>query len=61
MVTVLLVGALGVAGVGWLKNRIGLLTLAYYLELMNYDPPTEEQIEMCSKLVIRKLLHFFHT
>ena len=27
MVTVLLVGALGVAGVGWLKNRIGLLTL----------------------------------
>lgn len=58
MVTVLLVVALSIAGVGWIKNRIGLLTLAYYLELMNYDPPTEEQIELCSKLVIRKLLRW---
>lgn len=57
MTTVLLLVALGISCIGWLKNRLGLLTLIYYLESKNYAPPTEEEIESCSELVIRKAFH----
>lgn len=57
MATILLLVALGIAIVQWLKNWIGLLTLTYYLETRHYDPPTEAEIELCSRLVIRQLFH----
>ena len=57
MITVLLAVAFVIASIGWLKNRIGLLTLSYYLEHRHYDSPTDEEIELCSKAVVRKILH----
>lgn len=57
MAMVFLALALGISCGGWLKNWLGLLTLAYYMESKGYNPPTEDEIELCSELVIRKILH----
>lgn len=42
--------------IGWLKNRLGLLTLCYYMQKNSYTPPSDAEMKECSRWVIRRLL-----
>lgn len=52
---VALIIALIIAAFGWLKNRIALLSLCYFMETKNYPPPTEEEAVASSKFVIKQI------
>lgn len=41
--------------VGWLKNKVSVLTICYYLQIKNYAPPSDEEMKECSAAVIDHL------
>lgn len=42
--------------IGWIKNKIGLLTLSAYIVKKQYTPPTEDEIKACTAYVVKNLL-----
>lgn len=45
--------------IGWVKNKIGLLTLTAYITKKGYAPPSEEETKACTDYVVKNLLHGF--
>lgn len=54
--TVILSVLLAICFVGWLKNKVGLLTLSAYIVKKQYTPPTDDEIKACTEYVIKNLL-----
>ncbi len=54
--TVFLAVATAVCAFGWLKNRLALLNILYYIAWKGLPMPNDEQMKYCSKEVARKLL-----
>lgn len=57
MLTVILFIACLIFAIGWLKNKIGLLTLTAYITQKGYTPPSEEETKACTDYVVKNLLH----
>lgn len=45
-----------ICAVGWLKNHITALTLAYYIEKKGYTQPNDEEIKECTQWVAEHLV-----
>lgn len=56
MLTTLLGVAAVVCAIGWLKNRLALLTILYYIMWKELPAPSDEQIKHCTKKVVQKIL-----
>lgn len=56
MLTVVFGIATAVCAFGWLKNRLGLLSLIYYIKWKGFPPPNDEEIQHCSKEAARHFL-----
>lgn len=56
MLTVLLGIATAVCAIGWLKNRLALLNILYYIMWKELPSPNEEQMRYCAKKVAQNLL-----
>lgn len=52
----LFVVATGVCAFGWLKNRLGLLSILYYIKWKGFPPPNNEEIQRCSREAARHFL-----
>lgn len=46
-----------ICAVGWIKNRISVLTISTFLEKKNIHP-TDDELNECSKFVVEHLLKF---
>ncbi len=56
MWSIILAMAVIVCAIGWLKNRISVLTLLYYLTKKGYTMPNDNEMAECSQWVIKKML-----
>lgn len=56
MLTAILFIACITCAIGWLKNKIGLLTLTAYITKKGYAPPSDEETKECTDYVIKNLL-----
>ena len=56
MLTALLGAITAVCAIGWLKNRVSLLIILYYLMWKELPQPNDEQIKYCAKKVAQKML-----
>lgn len=56
MLTALLGATAAVCAIGWLKNRVSLLIILYYIMWQELPPPNDEQIKHCAKKVVQKIL-----
>lgn len=57
MLAVILSIACIIFAIGWLKNKIGLLTLTVYITKKGYAPPSDEETKTCTDYVVKNLLH----
>lgn len=55
MLTVVLLTACLIFAIGWLKNKIGLLTLTAYITQKGYAPPPDEETQACTEYTIKNL------
>lgn len=56
MMQVILIALLVTAIIGWLKNRIALLTLCHFMQVKDYPPPTDEEARTSSEYVLSHLV-----
>lgn len=49
MLTTLLGVAAVVCAIGWLKNRLALLSILYYIMWAELPEPSDEEIKYCAK------------
>lgn len=59
MLTAILIIACIIFAYGWLKNKIGLLTLTAYITKKGYTPPSDEETKACTDYVVKNLLRDF--
>lgn len=52
---ILMVLFLIIALYGWIKNKMGLMTLTYYMERKGYAQPSDEEIRICTEWVVRNM------
>ncbi len=45
-----------ICAIGWLKNHITALTLAYFMKKKGYTQPDDEEIRECTRWVVERLL-----
>lgn len=57
MLAVILSIACIILTIGWIKNKIGLLTLTAYITKKGYAPPSDEETKACTDYVVKNLLH----
>lgn len=57
MLTAILFIACIIFARGWLRNKIGLLTLTAYITKKGYAPPSDEETKACTDYVVKNLLH----
>ena len=57
MQTTLLGVAAVVCAIGWLKNRLALLSILYYIMWAELPEPSDEEIKYCAKKVAQRVLH----
>lgn len=57
MLTTLLGVAAVVCAIGWLKNRLALLSILYYIMWAELPEPSDEEIKYCAKKVAQRVLH----
>lgn len=57
MLIVVLCIACTIFAIGWIKNKIGLLTLTAYIIKKGYAPPSDEETKACTDYVVKNLLH----
>lgn len=44
-----------ICGIGWLNRYIACTAIIYYITEKGYRPPNEEEIETCTRFVIKHL------
>lgn len=54
--TIFLAVTTAVCAFGWLKNRLALLNILYYIAWKELPMPNDEQMKYCSKKVAQKIL-----
>lgn len=57
MLTAILIIACIIFASGWLRNKLGLLTLTAYITKKGYAPPSDEETKACTDYVVKNLLH----
>jgi len=56
VLTLILLGTIAVCVIGWLKNRLALLAICYYMQMKRYTRPSDEEMKTCSQAVIKRLM-----
>lgn len=55
MLTIVLAIVAVICGIGWLKYYISTCALVYYLQRKGYTPPSDEEIQECTRWVIKRI------
>ena len=55
MLTALFVLTTIICAIGWLSQRISVMTLAYYIIKNGYTEPSDDELVECTRWVIRKM------
>jgi hypothetical protein len=57
MWAVIFAGLFMMACIKWVKWKIATLSATYYLQTKGYKPPTSKEIEKCTQMVVRNIIH----
>lgn len=56
ILTLIFFAGMVICAIGWLRNRVSVLTLAWYLNERNVPPPTEEDLSKGARWVAAHLI-----
>lgn len=54
MAALVFAGVAVVFGINWIGTRIGAEALVYYMEKKGYTPPTDKEVEECTRYVVMR-------